>query len=294
VSNLFKPPANGTTPPARIDFADRWGSPGSNAGEPPHDFADAYRRYGGLPNDPGLSDGPVLGNYTGDLSPNALGQLPDRNSRLVGLRPGPKNGAGRRPGPPAAPGRIPYGVAPRADSFVAPHSNDPRDFVAPRDNPDVNQDALDFVQARQGFLPATLRNNNPGAISNSTKRGGYRGDNRPPAEDGWYTRFNTPEQGIHAQSETLRDYGRRGLNSPAAITNDWATGDSKPYAAFIATQLGVTPDARLDLEDPHVREQFLRAAGRWEAGLTGKGAPAPYKDDAYRRSVAGFFGKPGG
>jgi hypothetical protein len=212
VSNLFKPLATGTTPPTGLDFADRWVSPGGDAGKPPHDFADAYLRYGGLPNDPGLSDGPVLGNDTGELSPNALGQPPDRN-RLVGFRQEPKGEPGRGPGAPAAPGRTPYGVAPRADSFVAPGSNDPRDFVAPRDNPDVNQDALDFVQARQGLLPAALRNNNPGAISNSTKRGGYRGDNRPAAEGGWYTRFNTPEQGIHAQSETLRDYGRRSLNS---------------------------------------------------------------------------------
>ncbi len=113
-------------------------------------------------------------------------------------------------------------------------------------------------------VPRGIRNNNPLNI----EAGGFtQGQPGFAGSDGRFAKFETPEQGTAAASALLDSYGRRGLNTPAAIVNRWAPssdGNNVPaYAQAIAKQLGIGPNDQIPSE---MRPQLIAAMGQHENG----------------------------
>jgi len=185
-------------------------------------------------------------------------------------------------------------------------STAPNDFVAPRGNPNVNPDVLSSyprdaptpgppVPGEGAYLPASIRNNNPGAISRTTIWGGTRGSERPADEgtgpgdkNNYYTKFNTPEEGVNAQARLVMHYAaERDLDTAHDIIwgkggkGGWAAKGQGPYVSDVTKSMGVGEYDKLNFNDPKVMAAWVKAAGRHEAGTTG----FPYKDDVYTRGV---------
>lgn len=131
--------------------------------------------------------------------------------------------------------------------------------------------------------PRGIRNNNPLNIEDgdfAKSQPGYAGT------DGRFAKFETPEHGTAAASNLLDSYGRRGLNTVGGIVGRWAPAsdgnDSTGYAANVAKQLGIAPDAPLT---PQQRPALIAAMGKQENGVPIQvasanpsfvpGAPAP-------------------
>jgi hypothetical protein len=143
--------------------------------------------------------------------------------------------------------------------------------------------------------PVSIRNNNMGAISLGEKNSwvenlpGYIGKSkRPASEGGYYARFATPEAGVHAASELLRRYGRKGINTPYKIVKKWSTDSSAwtTYAETIADRLGVEINDEIDLENPVVRKLILMSMSAHESGT---GRPI-YHEEVFNTGVDPTFG----
>jgi hypothetical protein len=126
-------------------------------------------------------------------------------------------------------------------------------------------------------LPRGYRNNNPLNIVDAPfTRGqpGFQGN------DGRFGRFDTMDNGINAADRLLQSYAGRGLNTPQAIINRWAPagdGNNNPtaYANTIARELGIAPDAPIDMADPATRRRLIDAMAKVENGRPlSAGAPA--------------------
>lgn len=116
-------------------------------------------------------------------------------------------------------------------------------------------------------VPRGIRNNNPGNIEDgpfARSQPGYVGS------DGRFARFESAEHGEQASANLLKSYGKRGFDTPMEIINRWAPpSDNNPteaYAQFVAKQLGVGLNDRLDLDDPSVRLKVYRAIKKFENG----------------------------
>lgn len=124
--------------------------------------------------------------------------------------------------------------------------------------------------------PRSVRNNNPGnlkATPFTRSQPGYAG-----VDNAGYAIFNSPEDGLSAQTQLLsgKGYYGGGRKTVAAIVNKWAPsktvgGDNTPaqtanYIAYVSKQLGVKPT---DVLTPQQLPQLAQAMSRFEAGATG-------------------------
>lgn len=120
--------------------------------------------------------------------------------------------------------------------------------------------------------PAQAAANNPGNIENgkfAQSQPGY-----VPTQ-GRFASFNTNDAGTAAADHLISAYGQKGVVTPNAIAARWAPagdGNNNPqaYGAYIAQQLGVAPDAPLNLQDPAIRQRVVQAIRQFE----GNGSPA--------------------
>lgn len=88
-----------------------------------------------------------------------------------------------------------------------------------------------------------------------------------------FQRFNSPQEGIHAQEAQLRRYQARGLNSVASIVETYAPrrsrgGDNTDeqvnnYIAYVAKRIGVDPHAELS---PATVSRLGQAMREFETG----------------------------
>jgi hypothetical protein len=173
----------------------------------------------------------------------------------------------------------------------------PKEFVDPRTNPNVNPEALEHFKGRH--LPAALRHNNPGAVSITgdesksfaARQPGYVGKSpRPANEGGYYARYASPEHGVHASSENLKAYGRSGRNTLSSIVSRWAVGGNAAYIAALSKFTGYGPNDKIDLEDPSVRAKIIAGMSAFEAGSVRNGKIIPlYKPEVYERGSRGEF-----
>lgn len=125
-------------------------------------------------------------------------------------------------------------------------------------------------------VPRGMRNNNPGNIIDSPfakAMPGYIGS------DGRFAKFASLDDGNAAMDRLLQSYGNRGLNTPEGIINRWAPpSDNNPtqaYAAKVARQLGVQPNATIDMNSPQVRQQLAQAITLQENGPRTQGLAPP-------------------
>ncbi len=132
--------------------------------------------------------------------------------------------------------------------------------------------------ARASDQPRGIRNNNPGNIEFRAENP-WRGQT---GSDGRFARFATPEAGIRALAIDLGTKSQRGLNTVTAILNAYAPeseNDTRAYIRAVSTALGVSPTARLDLNDPRIRAGLMGAIISHENGMQ------PYSNEMIARQA---------
>lgn len=114
--------------------------------------------------------------------------------------------------------------------------------------------------------PRGERNNNIGNID-------YRADRNRPGQigsDGRFIRFSSPEQGVQAAVEVLHRYeSAYGINTLRGMIGRWAPPNENNTANYIAhmeRHVGVSADARLNLNDPTLMAKIIQAKGYMENG----------------------------
>lgn len=131
--------------------------------------------------------------------------------------------------------------------------------------------------------PRGIRNNNPGNIEDGAfarSLPGYAGT------DGRFAKFETPAQGIAAQSKLMDVYSRKhGINSIAGIVNRYAPASDNnnvmAYASSVAKAVGVGPNDPINISDPSVKAKLLPAMIRQENGRM------PYQPQTIAAGVGG-------
>lgn len=143
---------------------------------------------------------------------------------------------------PVATEDVPVGAGGPAAAPITSH--DLKDNVAPK----VTSDA---AGAR---APIWQRNNNPGNIRTVDGRG--------------YQSFPDMQTGLGAMSALLDRYqNNHGLNTVQGIVGRYAPpneNDTARYIAGVTKELGVAPDAPIDVTDPATKAKLLRAMTRVE------------------------------
>lgn len=140
-----------------------------------------------------------------------------------------------------------------------------------------------------------IRNNNPGNIEFYNQPGASL-----ESKGGRFARFSTPEQGINAMSKQLDLYytGKsqnvtKPINTIQDIITTWAPPKNKKgqvenntpaYIAAVAKSMGVSPTAKLNLNDPNTKAALMSAMISHENGGN------PYTQEQY---IAGITGKSG-
>lgn len=134
-----------------------------------------------------------------------------------------------------------------------------------------------------------IRNNNPGNLGFAGQRGASRENG-----SGRFASFNTPEEGIAAMSKQLdlhftgksakaKELGRP-LQSVTDIISAWAPpneNDTKAYISSVSKQLGVSPTARLNMNDPATKTALMQAIVKKENGGN------PYTNEQYAAGISG-------
>lgn len=132
--------------------------------------------------------------------------------------------------------------------------------------------------------PRGIRNNNPGNVmrGSDTWQGEIQGN------DPRYASFSTPEAGIRAMGKTLINYqDKHSINTIEGVVSRWAPATENNTAAYVATvakEMGVKPDAALDLHDAATLNKLTRAMIRVENGKQ------PYTDDQIALGLAAATG----
>jgi hypothetical protein len=183
-------------------------------------------------------------------------------------------------------------------AFIGPSLPHGQTFVSPIGNPNVNQALL--KTNNQGLLSAALRANNPGAISGdeatAARKGGYRGEQRSPGEASppgsltdprnYYAKFDTPEEGIRAQSQVLlKTYAERGKDTiHDIIYGGYADRGQAEYVKHVSEQMGIGPNEKLNLAaNPQNLAAYMKASQTHEVGKGG----LPYTPETYERALTG-------
>lgn len=116
-----------------------------------------------------------------------------------------------------------------------------------------------------------VRNNNPLNLT-TLPHGQWAGQT---GADGRFATFDTPQAGFAAADKNLVSYAtNHGINTVAGIINRWAPAgdggnDPKAYAATVAKDVGVDPNATLDLGNSQTRAVILHAMSKVELGGSG-------------------------
>lgn len=136
--------------------------------------------------------------------------------------------------------------------------------------------------------PRGYRNNNPLNIEAGSFTQGQPGF---AGSDGRFARFESMEAGINAADSLLQSYANRGLTTVNDIINRWAPpteNNTGAYAGYVSDKLGVTPDTKLDMENPNTRARLIGAMGEFENGgkIPTETASAPSSDTTIDLSAA--------
>ncbi|WP_230479588.1 lytic transglycosylase [Izhakiella capsodis] len=131
--------------------------------------------------------------------------------------------------------------------------------------------------------PRGIRNNNPGNLNFVGQKGA-----EIEKTGGRFARFQTPFDGLRAMSRQLTLYAGRGINTIEKIINKWAPGNENNTGAYIkaiSQQLGIAPDALLNLHNPKIMSSLMDGIVQHENGRN------PYSSELISRAaVAGMGG----
>lgn len=150
------------------------------------------------------------------------------------------------------------------------------DFSAYTDE-ELEAIAAQGAQTPTKSAPRGIRNNNPLNLEATVNWTGMTGN------DGRFARFETMDQGVAAADRNLQTYAtKHGLNTVSGIIGRWAPStenDTNSYAMTVARELGVDPNAPLDMSDPGVRRQLIASMARVENGQPVDIPEIPMQDD---------------
>ena len=144
-------------------------------------------------------------------------------------------------------------------------STDPSAGLEPE--PDAGGSWVDAVMGSVG-LGSTRgeRNNNPGNIRLSATK--WQGE--IAGNDTAFVTFATPADGIRALAKLLKNYSTRyGLNTVRGIINRYAPpveNNTSAYVAAVAADMGIGPDAPLNLSDAGTLDALVTAIIHHENG----------------------------
>lgn len=122
-----------------------------------------------------------------------------------------------------------------------------------------------IVEMPPASAPRGIRNNNPGNIEFAHQPGATL-ETRTTAPKR-FAQFRTPEEGLAALAIQLRRYGSRGIDTLNSIIGTYAPkweNNTAAYVARLAKDMGVRPDARLDLNDSGTMQQLMGGIIRFE------------------------------
>ena len=121
----------------------------------------------------------------------------------------------------------------------------------------------------------SVENNNPGNIRDV----GIAWEGRTGSNSGFVT-FATPELGVRALTRNLYTYQNRGLTSVRDMISTWAPpseNDTTGYVNFVAGQMGVDPDAPVNLSNnPALTQQMVGAMIQMEGGSAASAYFSPH------------------
>ena len=130
-------------------------------------------------------------------------------------------------------------------------------------------------------LPRGIRNNNPGNIRHGSNWQGLNPNSRniDPA----FCVFTSSVYGIRALAKVLINYKKiHSLNTVRQIISRYAPPNENQTTAYIqsvAKQLGVVPDAVIDIEERGILTVFIKAIIRMENGIQ------PYSDPTIQQGI---------
>jgi hypothetical protein len=88
-------------------------------------------------------------------------------------------------------------------------------------------------------------------------------------EDSGFVSFEDPMYGVRAADRVLTTYGtKRGINTIRGLINRFAPpseNDTRNYVNYISGELGIDPDAEIDLSDPEMRARILSPMAMMES-----------------------------
>lgn len=86
---------------------------------------------------------------------------------------------------------------------------------------------------------------------------------------GKFAQFGSDEEGLQAMAKLLLNYSKRGLSTIASIINEYAPSsenDTSSYIKKVSERMGLSPTARLNLNDSGVLARLMDAMIRQEQG----------------------------
>jgi hypothetical protein len=124
-----------------------------------------------------------------------------------------------------------------------------------------------------------LRNKNPGNVEKGSSWVGLSPDQ---SGDSRFAVFTEMKYGVRAALKIFRTYQtQHGLKSVAQMVSRWAPPSENNTSAYIdavAKRVGVSPTVPLNLNDPTIARDFLRAIFRHENGIAAEAIPADVID----------------
>jgi hypothetical protein len=104
--------------------------------------------------------------------------------------------------------------------------------------------------------PAPVRNNNPGAMMPGGK----------------LAQYPDMQTGLKALDDNLASYGKQGVNTLSGVISKWAPpneNDTQAYIKDVSQRLGISPNQKIDLSNPLVRQSLSTAISLHENGPQG-------------------------
>jgi len=145
--------------------------------------------------------------------------------------------------------------------------------------------AIDYGSGSGLDAPSGLhkneRNNNPGNI----EYGAWAIAHGATGSDGRFAIFPDLATGYGAAQALLSDYGKKGNNTVGGIIGKWAPStdhnDVGSYGGFVAKQMGVGVNDKLDMSNPAVISQLTRYIAQYEGMSAGGLAQAPQINNTF-------------
>lgn len=109
-----------------------------------------------------------------------------------------------------------------------------------------------------------------GSGSNATTSTQANNTGNIRSSNGGFKKYDSPDAGVLDQQRLLQTYqDKHGLNTVRGIVSRWAPpneNDTNNYINYMSHQLGVSPDAQIDLSDPEMMGKFSYAQALIEKG----------------------------